>query len=92
MIIKTKFNIGDKVYIVSVPLGLNSYQVFDAVKIIEIYIKLDKNNKIIIYRFKYNGKVNYYQYKASEENCFATREEAQEECNRRNNEADKLQS
>lgn len=76
MEIRTKFNIGDVVYIVAIPLGATFYCAYDKDTIIAINTYNGICN-VIEYCFK-----NYSPKK--EQDCFATKEEAQAECDKRN--------
>ena len=76
MEIRTKFDINDVVYIVAIPLGANFYCAYDKDTIIAINTYNGICN-VIEYRFK-----NYSPKK--EQDCFATKEEAEQECRRRN--------
>lgn len=79
----TKFNDGQEVYIIDdgyVDYEKGSkWRVFGPSKIVGVEIYIRNRETDIIYKFN-------EEYSESEEFCFATKEDAQKECNRRNNE------
>lgn len=84
MEIKTKFNVGDKVYRLKYTLMETENRVYRWTCVLDtinsIYTRTEKFTKIIYY-FNYGslGGVNVL-----EKDCFKTREQAQKECDRRN--------
>jgi hypothetical protein len=80
MEIKTKFNVGDEVY--TLLLGRYKFTFYIVkVKVLTVDTITGENKKTFIsYTFKYNGELR----NANEYDCFATKEEAQKECDKRN--------
>lgn len=77
MEIKTKFNVGDKVYIIY--LFCSKWKVaLDKYEIIETNIKINNSRLSVNYTMKPTLEI------CSEKYCFATKEEAQKECDKRN--------
>lgn len=84
MEIRTKFNVGDKVHHIVFNTKIKQY-VCDGVNYIrKIIIKTEGTSKgveiCITYSFVFGNINNYYD----EQDCFATKEEAEKECERRN--------
>ena len=78
MEIKTKFNVGDKIFYI--------YEMFKGVwrvsSIVEVsYIKIFEKDKLVYAVFENDFLPIIF---VEEENCFATKEEAQAECDKRN--------
>lgn len=84
MEIRTKFNIGDKVYPIHIPLGKKIFMVMDKTEIKAITVVIVKNSIEIDYDFQWVRGLKYFNNHCFEQDCFATRAEAQEECDRRN--------
>lgn len=79
MEIKTKFNVGDKICVIDY---FDEWEVkWVNVKITGIEILIKGKNKTIIYNI---DSLIYGGY--NEQYCFTTKEQAQAECDRRNNE------
>ena len=79
MEIKTKFNIGDKIF--------HIYEMFEGVwrvsSIVEVsYIKIFEKDKFVYAVFENDFLPNIF---VEEKDCFLTETEAQAECDRRNN-------
>lgn len=80
MEIRTKFNVGDKIFVVY--LNSSKYYCVTSIKVYEITIR--SNNYII---YSADETLSYSRYDLNgydEKDCFATKKEAQKECNRRN--------
>lgn len=78
MEIKTKFNIGDFVWVL--------YKDKDNWKIIGLEIDYIHIEKTIFYGFYDDDIDSNIPCQWEEQDCFSTKEEAEEECNRRNRE------
>jgi hypothetical protein len=80
MEIRTKFNINQFVWVIDENNG--KWKVIDRFKIIGVRIEKDRIVDFTDYELDYgDGK---HCLHLTEENCFATKEEAQKECDRRN--------
>lgn len=83
MEIRTKFNVGDKVYVIYYNTNEKKYFI-KKMKIYYITCYVEYNNTI-----KINCSIHDLQWAndtdcVAEENCFATKEQAEKECNTRN--------
>ena len=91
MEIKTKFNIGDKVIFIDKFIDNNK----NKWKVIDCFGKWEINGfrvfadgvYCVLFEEKYRNKL-YFEtdYNHKEEDCFLTKEEAKEECDKRNSE------
>ena len=84
MEIRTKSNVGDKVYPIHIPLGKEIFMVMDKIEIKAITVVIDKNGIEIDYDFQWVKGLKYFNNHCFEQECFATKEEAQKECDKRN--------
>ena len=82
MEIRTKFNIGDFLYVID---KYNKWAIVEEGKVYEILPEIGKGYIDINYKLECKGKVHKYYITEHETICFATKEEAQRECNNRNN-------
>ena len=80
MKIKTKFDIGDKVFAIFKSIDSNKWYRFQDVFVI-VKIEIEKNLDIVYGLKHING---FWKFEVWEKLCFVTKEEAQEKCDKLN--------